>query len=155
MWMLCTALILLIPVDQGHPKTTNDHRAMVMGFDQDKTAHHFLLYADGGAIDVTVKDASDTKDRDAIRSHLSHIATMFRSGDFDVPMLVHDAKDIPGTAVLSARKETAAYRYVQTPNGGRIDIVTTDAETLKALHAFLRYQIQEHHTSDSGTVGRR
>jgi hypothetical protein len=31
---------------------------MVMGFDLDKTAHHFYLYEDGGAIDIAVKDAA-------------------------------------------------------------------------------------------------
>ena len=80
---------------------------------------------------------------------------MFGSGDFDVPMLVHEAKDIPGTAVLSARKESISYRYRETPEGGRVEIVTSDPETLKALHEFLRYQIQEHHTGDKGTVEQR
>jgi hypothetical protein len=55
----------------------NQRGAHVMGFDQDKTAHHFLLFEDGGAIDVVVKDAADTQNRDAIRAHLPHIAQMF------------------------------------------------------------------------------
>jgi hypothetical protein len=154
MWMLWTALLVVMPAGQNHP-TMNDRGAMAMGFDQEKTAHHFLLYGDGGAIDVAVKDATDTKDRDAIRSHLPHIATMFGSGDFDVPMLVHDTKDIPGTAILSARKDTVTYRYRETPEGGRVDIITADTDTLQAVHAFLRYQIREHHTGDSGTVEQR
>jgi hypothetical protein len=138
---------------QDHQST--GRAAMAMGFDQEKTAHHFVLYADGGAIEIAVKDASDTKDRDAIRSHLPHIAMMFGDGDFDVPMLVHDTKDVPGTAVLAARRETVSYRYGETPQGGRVEITTTDAEALRALHAFLRYQIHEHHTGDSGAVEQR
>jgi hypothetical protein len=52
------------------PHTSMDERgAADMGFDQDRTAHHFLLFKDGGAIDVGVKDRSDTNNRDAIRSH--------------------------------------------------------------------------------------
>jgi hypothetical protein len=155
MWMLWTALLVLLSVGQDHHATINGRGAMAMGFDQEKTAHHFLLYADGGAIDIAVKDATDTQDRDAIQSHLPHIAMMFGSGDFDVPMLVHDTKDIPGAAVLSARRDTVRYRYSETPKGGRVEIVTADPETLKALHAFLRYQIQEHQTGDSGTVEQR
>jgi hypothetical protein len=155
MWMLWTALLVVAPAGQGHHQAMNDSGAMAMGFDQERTAHHFLLYRDGGVIDIAVKDASDTKDRDAIRAHLPHIAMMFGSGDFEVPMLVHDTRDIPGTAVLSARKDTISYRYHETPNGGSVEIMTTDAETLQALHAFLRYQIQEHHTGDSGTVEQR
>jgi len=70
----------------------NDRGAAVMGFDQDKTAHHLYLYEEGGAIDIGIKDPSDTKDRDAIRSHLAHIAVMFGLRDFDAPMLVHDSR---------------------------------------------------------------
>jgi len=154
MWMLWSLLLVVFASGvQDHQST--DRAAMVMGFDQEKTAHHFLLYADGGAIDLAVKDASDTKDRDAIRSHLPHIAMMFGGGDFNVPMLVHDTKDVPGAAVLSARKDTVSYRYRETPQGGRVEITTTDDDALRALHAFLRYQIQEHHTGDSGTVEER
>jgi hypothetical protein len=142
MWMLWTALLVMAPAGQ-------------MGFDQEKTAHHFLLYADGGAIDVAVKNAADTGDRNAIRSHLPHIATMFGQGDFEAPMLVHGSKEIPGVDVLTARKDAIRYRYRETPKGGRVDIVTTDAEALSALHAFLRYQIQEHKTGDRGTVEAR
>jgi len=49
------------------------HAAAVMGFDQDKTTHHFYLFEDGGAIDVSVKDSADAKNRDAIRGHLPHM----------------------------------------------------------------------------------
>lgn len=155
MWLMCALLLVLVPVGQAHPATSNDRGAMVMGFDQEKTAHHFLLYTDGGAIDIQAKDATDINDRDAIRSHLPHIAAMFASGDFDVPMLVHDTKDLPGTAVLSARKDAVTYHYVETPMGGRVEVTTMDAEALTALYAFLRYQIQEHHTGDSGMVEAR
>jgi hypothetical protein len=151
MSMLWSVLLVVFAFGvQDHQST--DRAAMAMGFDQEKTAHHFLLYDDGGAIDIAVKDASDTKDRDAIRSHLPHIAMMFGGGDFDVPMLVHGTKDVPGAAILSARKDTVSYRYRETPQGGTVDITTTDADALRALYAFLRYQIQEHHTGDSGAV---
>src|SRR5689334_23331489 len=79
--------------------------AEVMGFDQDKTTHHFLIFTDGGAIEVVVKDAKDAKNRDAIRSHLPHIAMMFGAGDFNAPMLVHETKDVPGVKVLSELKD--------------------------------------------------
>ena len=123
-----------------------------MGFDQDRTAHHFLLFKDGGAIDVSVKDQADTKNREAIRSHLPHIATMFGSGNFDAPMLVHDSANVPGTKVMAARKDAIHYQYAETPNGGRVTMVTSDPEALAAVHAFLRYQIAEHKTGDPSSV---
>jgi hypothetical protein len=155
MWMLWASLIVVAPAVQDHQTQTPDRGTMMMGFDQEKTAHHFLLYADGGAIDVAVKDAADTTNRDAIRSHLTHIAMMFEKGDFNVPMLVHNTKDVPGVTVLSQRKDAVRYRYRETPQGGRVDIVTTDPDALQALHVFLRYQIREHQTGDSGTVEQR
>jgi hypothetical protein len=146
---LCLLLNLLA---FQHPHSGADRGAEVMGFDQDKTAHHFYLYADGGAIDVGVKDAADARDRDAIRMHLPHIASMFGSGNFDAPMLVHETKDVPGIGVLADHRNDITYRYRETPAGGRVEILTTNADALAAVHAFLRYQIREHKTGDSGTV---
>jgi len=127
----------------------------VMGFDQQKTAHHFRLYEDGGAIEVSVKDKADTENLTAIRGHLPHIATMFADGQFDAPMLVHDTKSVPGTADLARLKSRLRYNFVETPAGGRVDIVTTDKEALDALHAFLRFQITDHQTGDALTVKTR
>lgn len=154
---MLTVLLLTVAVQtpQDPHKTMNDRGAHVMGFDQDKTAHHFLLYEDGGAIDISVKDPADTGNRDAIRGHLPHISMMFSEGDFEAPMLVHDTKNVPGIKTLTERKKTITYRYVETPVGGRVDIVTKDAKTLAALHEFLRYQIKEHQTGDSGVVAKR
>jgi hypothetical protein len=129
--------------------------AAVMGFDQGATTHHFLLFTDGGAIDVGANDAADAKNRDAIRSHLPHIAMMFGGGDFAAPMLVHDSTDVPGTAVMAARKDRIRYQYVETTKGGRVNIVTTDAEALAAVHAFLRFQIADHKTGDSTAIRTR
>jgi hypothetical protein len=140
---------------QDHHAAVDKRGAMVMGFDQKATAHHFSLFKDGGEIAVAVKDPSDTKNRDAIRSHLPHIATLFSEGNFDAPMLVHDSADVPGTKVMAARKAMIKYEYVETPDGGRVSIVTTDAEALAAVHAFMKFQISDHKTGDSTRVRAR
>jgi hypothetical protein len=148
--MIATMTLLALAF-LGRPAQSPDmqHRSdMVMGFDQAKTAHHFRLYTDGGAIEVGVRDEADAGNRDAIQSHLAHIAKMFSEGDFDAPMLVHDSTNVPGTKVMTARKAAIRYRYEKTPDGGRVSIVTTDAEALAAVHEFLRYQIVEHKTGD-------
>jgi len=141
------------PAPMDHSQM-NMRGAEVMGFDQEKTAHHFFMYPDGGAIDVNVKDAADTKNRDAIRSHLPHIAMMFGNGDFSAPMMVH-ATNVQGTKTLAANKAKITFTYAETPLGGQVDIVTNDAETLNALHEFLRFQITDHKTGDSLEVGKR
>ena len=56
-----------------------------MGFSQQTTTHHFLLLADGGAIEIETKDAKDTGTRDQIRQYLSHVAKMFSDGNFRDP----------------------------------------------------------------------
>jgi len=128
--------------------------AHVMGFDQQKTVHHFVLYQNGGSIDVTVKDPADTANLSAIRAHLPHIAEMFSQGQFDAPMLVH-ATDVPGTADMARLKSRLTYTFVETPRGGRVEIVTTDPEALAASHRFLRFQISEHRTGDSTAIRKR
>jgi len=137
----------------GH-QAVNDRGAHVMGFDQDKTVHHFRLHADGGAVDISVKDRGDAANRDAIRSHLPHIARMFGDGNFEAPMLIHDT-NVPGTAQMAALKSRIRFAYVETPQGGRLDIFTTDPEALQAVHAFMRFQIADHKTGDATTVTKR
>jgi hypothetical protein len=139
---------------QSHPSDVDRRGAHVMGFDQTKTVHHFLLYEDGGSIDVSVKDSSDKANLDAIRTHLSHIASMFAAGNFDAPMLVHDAT-VPGTSEMAKLKNRLNYRFVPTAKGGRVDITTMDLDALAAVHRFLRFQISEHHTGDSTTIRKR
>jgi hypothetical protein len=109
---------------------------MVMGFDQARTTHYFLLFNDGGAIEVSVNDAADTKNRDAIRSHLLHM--MFGEGNFDAPMLVHDSKNVPGTKEMTEGKGAIRYQYVEAAKGGRVDIVSLDPAALAAVHQFLK-----------------
>lgn len=137
-----------------HAQVPSQHAAMAMGFDQEKTTHHFLLYTDGGAIDVSVKDPADTTNLDAIRSHLPHITQMFAQGDFSTPMLVHQT-NVPGTAAMAKAKSKIAYKYTETKAGGRVDITTTDPAALEAVHEFLTFQIKDHKTGDPLTVAKR
>ena len=131
-----------------------DRGAHVMGFDQDKTVHHFRLHADGGAVDIAVRDDGDAANLDAIRSHLPHIARMFGDGNFDAPMLIHQTT-VPGTDRMAALKSRIRFVYVETPRGGRLDIFTTDADALAAVHEFLRFQIADHRTGDTTAVTKR
>jgi hypothetical protein len=138
----------------AHNAGVDARGAHVMGFDQQRTAHYFRLYDDGGAIEVAVRDAADTANREAIRQHLPLIAALFGEGRFDLPMLVHD-RDVPGTADLARLKDAVTYTYVETPAGGRVDIVARNAAALAAVHRFLAFQIADHRTGDATAVGPR
>ena len=72
--VLTALLVAQSPAAQDPHAGMHARGAAVMGFDQHKTAHHFYLFEDGGAIEIAVKDAADTVNRDAIRAHLPHIA---------------------------------------------------------------------------------
>ena len=123
----------------------------VMGFSHDKTTHHFRLYADGGAIEVAANQAEDTESRDAIRGHLGHIVTMFAEGNFSAPMLIH-AENPPGTETMKRLRDAIQYKLVTTERGASIRITTKNADALRAVHEFLRFQISDHQTGDSSEV---
>jgi hypothetical protein len=123
----------------------------VMGFSHDKATHHFFLYSDGGAIDVQANKPEDAATRDAIRSHFSHIVTMFAAGDFSAPMLIH-SQNPPGTETMKQLREQIQYKLESTASGARIRITTKNAEALQAVHTFLRFQIKDHQTSDSTEI---
>ena len=121
------------------------HPAQAMGFDQDKTVHHFSTAPTGGSIEVTAKDTADEASVSDIRMHLKHITDAFAKGDFSKPLLTHG--EMPdGVADLQRLKSSIRYKYEDTPHGGAVRITTSDPEALKAVHAFLKYQVREHKT---------
>ncbi len=95
----------------------------VMGFDHAKTTHHFILTPSGGVIDVSANDKDDVASRDAIRTHLAHIAKMFADGNFDAPMLIHDRVP-PGVPEMKRDPKSIRWTYEDTPAGGRVVAVT-------------------------------
>jgi hypothetical protein len=140
--------------DDQHHADVNRRGSQVMGFDQEKTTHHFRLKEDGGAIEVEANDPKDRNSRDQIRQHLSHIAQMFADGDFTAPMLIH-AQTPPGIPVMKRLKADIKYRFEEIERGGRVRITTANREALAAIHEFLRFQINDHKTGDSGEVEKR
>jgi hypothetical protein len=125
----------------------NERGEKGMGFSQTATTHHFLLNAKGGVIQVEIKDPADTTSRNQIRMHLGHIAKAFQSGDFDIPMFVHDTVP-PGVSEMKRLQKNIQYSFEETPNGGRVVISSANEEAVEAIHRFLRFQIEEHKTGD-------
>jgi hypothetical protein len=138
---------------EDHHKAVDARGNHVMGFSHEKTTHHFRLYADGGAIEVTANDSKDAESRDQIRMHLSHIAGMFAGGNFKAPMLIHDQVP-PGVPTLERLKTEVSYRYEDIEAGGRVRIATQNKEALSAVHEFLKFQIADHRTGDTTTVAK-
>jgi hypothetical protein len=131
-----------------------DHHKMVMGngekamgFSQTATNHHFLITKNGGAIQVEANDSKDTANRDMIRTHLTEIAKQFKSGDFATPFAVH-GQPPTGVSVMEQLKDKIVYVYEETASGARVRIKTNDPQALAAIHAFLKFQIEDHQTGD-------
>jgi len=146
------------PSAQDKPPAQDDHHQgvvergdHVMGFSHDKATHHFILYPDGGAIDVQANAAGDTATRDEIRMHFGHIAKMFAEGDFSAPMLIH-SQNPPGAETMKRLREAIQYKLENTEHGARIRITSKNAAAVAAVHEFLRFQIKDHQTGDSAEV---
>ena len=137
--------------EEGHHHGVVKRGDQVMGFSHEKTTHHFRLYADGGAIEAEANDTKDAASRDEIRSHLGHIVTMFASGDFSAPMLIH-AQNPPGTEEMKRLRDAIQYKLETTEKGARIRITTKDPDALRGVHEFLRFQITDHQTGDTTEI---
>ena len=130
-----------------HQADVEKHGDEAMGFPHDRTTHHFRLSQEGGAIEVTVNDAKDTDNLQAIRMHLKHVVSMFSNGDFSVPMFVH-SQTPPGVLEMKYRRADITYMFEELPTGGRVRIETANHDAVNAIHDFLIFQIQDHHTGD-------
>jgi hypothetical protein len=123
----------------------------IMGFSHTKTRHHFRLNEDGGAIEVTAIRGDDKANRDQIRRHLKHIAERFSEGDFSAPMIIH-AQTPPGVETMKRSKAEIKYQYEEIERGAKVRITTANSEAVKAVHEFLRFQIQDHKTGDLPSI---
>ena len=123
----------------------------VMGFSHETTKHTVRLLDDGGAVEVRANSADDTKNIDAIRTHLKEIAADFKAGNFTKPEEIHAGMP-DGVDVMTKLGDAIEYRYEELERGARVRIVTKDKRGIDAIHAFLRFQISDHRTGDSTHV---
>ena len=138
------------PMHAAHTQM-NERGEKGMGFSQTASTHHFYLNESGGIIQVEANDPTDLTNRDDIRMHLRHIAHAFQTGDFDIPMFVHDTVP-PGVPEMKRLQKRIRYVFEETPNGGRVVIASANAKALAAIHRFLQFQIEKHQTGDPTAV---
>jgi hypothetical protein len=117
--------------------------AEVMGVDQYTSTHVFEPLPDGGRIELQ-RDVPDSAGAAVIRAHMEHVAAAFGAGDFTLPGVVH-AREVPGTAVMAAKRSAITYTVEALPAGAALRLRTTDPEALQAIHDFLAFQRQDHH----------
>jgi SAM-dependent methyltransferase len=123
------------------------HGNVAMGFDQDKTTHHFTMGIEGGAIDVAANVRADQASIAQVRLHLQEIAVAFKQGDFGKPQATHGELP-PGVPAMQRLKDEITYTYYETVGGGIVRIYTANPEARAAIHEFIGYQVREHKTGD-------
>jgi hypothetical protein len=113
-----------------------------MGVDQYTSTHIFQPLPDGGRIELQ-RDTVDSAGRARILEHMGDIAAAFGAGDFTVPGFVH-AGEVPGTAVMAARRARISYAVESLPRGGAVRLTTGDEPAIDAIHEFLAFQRGDH-----------
>ncbi len=137
--------------DAKHYAGVDKRGDKAMGFSHETNTHHFLMFKDGGAIQVVPNDPKDADDLKMVRDHLQMIAGMFASGDFRLPMFIHDTT-VPGTQTMKKLKSEISYKYEEIPNGAQVRLTTANPKGLQAIHNFMRFQIKDHRTGDPMVV---
>jgi TusA-related sulfurtransferase len=66
-------------------------------------------------------------------------------------MLIH-AQTPPGMPEMQSLKVEIKYEFEELERGGRVRISTNNPGAVKAIHEFLRFQIKDHQTGDSGEI---
>jgi len=115
---------------------------MAMGVDQYTSEHKFDITDDGGRIALE-RDSVDSLGVQQIRTHMKLIQHSFESGDFSAPSFVHQ-RDMPGTDVMSKKRDVITYSYQDLPRGGAVVITTKDSAARAAIADFLMAQRMDH-----------
>jgi len=139
------------PMHEQHMATAVDHRHDTLGVSHETTHHSFRLFPDGAAIELRASSETDQPTIAAIRKHLQSIADQFKANDFSTPMFVHD-KTPDGVETMKKLHDAIDFRYETLPAGARVRMTTANASALAALHSFMKFQIVEHRTGDSGII---
>ena len=100
---------------------------IAMGFNQSKIAHQFIATPDGGKVVVTTLNNSDSQTIKEIRNHITDIQKEFSEGNFTKPFFIH-AQEVPGTEVMTEKKNLIRYNILEMNNGSTLLLTTNDKE---------------------------
>jgi hypothetical protein len=66
-------------------------------------------------------------------------------------MFVHSQVP-PGVPTMQKERADINYTFEELPAGGSVRIKSSNVSAIKAVHEFLRFQIEDHHTGDSADI---
>jgi hypothetical protein len=144
---------MTVPEDQHHMMMTNNNTMsmsmmmergnIAMGFNQNKIRHNFISSPSGGEIIITAIDNNDTETIKQIRHHTMDIQKEFSQGNFTRPFFIH-AQQVPGTKVMSEKKDLIKYNILDMKNGSALVLDTTDKQLIHAIGQFMMFQATAH-----------
>lgn len=118
---------------------------IAMGFNQNKIIHNFKSTPTGGEIIITALDNNnDTETIKQIRNHTLDIQKEFSEGNFTKPFFIH-AQQVPGTKVMSEKKDLIKYSILQMKNGSTLILTTNNKQLINAIIQFMDCQATAHH----------
>jgi translation initiation factor IF-1 len=132
-----------ISTDMREMKMMMERGDIAMGFNQNKITHQFLTTPGGGKIIISALNASDRQTIDQIKNHTLDIQKDFSEGNFTKPFFIH-AQEVPGTKVMSEKKDLIKYRISEMDNGSSLLLTTNDKELVDAIRQFMEFQAREH-----------
>ena len=116
---------------------------VAMGFNQTMIHHHFMSTSTGGQIMIMSTNQSDVKTIDEIKSHVKEIQYEFSQGNFTKPFYIH-AQIVPGTDVMTAKKDLIHYSVKDIDGGSILVLTTNDTQLLAAIQQFMNFQSSQH-----------
>jgi hypothetical protein len=116
---------------------------IAMGFNQNKIMHHFIATPTGGEIMIVVLNSTDNNTIKQIKSHVLDIQKEFSQGNFTKPFYIH-AQQVPGTKLMSQKKDLIRYSTRQINNGSVLLLTTNDQQLIAAIHQFIAFQTAQH-----------
>jgi hypothetical protein len=74
-----------------------------------------------------------------IREHIKDIQNEFSKGNFTKPFFIH-AQQLPGTKLMTEKKDLIKYSIRQMNNGSALLLTTNDEQLIGAIHQFVAFQ---------------
>lgn len=116
---------------------------IVMGFNQNRIMHHFIATSTGGEIMIVALNNRDSNTIKQIRDHVVDIQKDFSEGNFTKPFYIH-SQQVPGTKLMTERKDMIRYDIKQINNGSILLLTTNDQQLISAIHQFIAFQSSQH-----------
>jgi hypothetical protein len=116
---------------------------VAMGLNQNKIVHRFAVTPIGGDITITSLNSNDTQTINQIRTHIIDIQEDFSKGNFTKPFFIH-AQEVPGTDVMTKKKDLIKYNILELGNGSSLVLTTNNKELMNEIRQFMKYQATAH-----------